>query len=345
MSKMILAVMISLICLSLTAQAQTIDSKKVEVYLMEAEAAGQWLAEGGENLARMEAALEPGFLEIKAMVASYKPDARTNAFLVKRGWGHLVWTQLMYRLLAIRNGVYERELDFAERVALESMSRDALATVDQSVDRIFTLLEAKEKFGLSKELDGFAQGLFMDGESGTDYQTVVTDFRDQFQDRRAVVIVRLESGSQPRIIDPASLPLGTTYAADYQHQQQRLRGDNRLDEVFGRLAGYDAERIYEIVGALEISDSPAERENLLNQARVELLMFEEVLVATERDPSVQAMLTLYKEQSHQAFNPFGGCDADFRSVMVMVHVAKWKLESHANPKALRELYQTAELVR
>lgn len=326
-----------------TAAAETGRAKKVELYLMEAETAGRWLTPESEDLARLEAALAGGFDEIEAMTATYLPDARTNAFLARRGWGQLVWTQLMYRLLAIQNGIYDRELDFAAEVALEGPARGALQTVETSVARIGVLLQAKEKFGLNEQIDAFAQSLFQ--AEGTGYRDVVAAFDARFRERKVAVLARLESGRHPGIVDPAALPAGTLFAATLQEHRQRMAGENRTDEVFRQLADFDAGRVNELAVAAAAEATPEARRTAANEARVELLVLEDVLDASETDATVQELLALFETQGFRAFSPYDASDADFRDTMILVEEARRKLQATLSPAALRELYELGKQVR
>lgn len=338
MTRLLPAVLVILTTASLSASAaETGRSDRVERYLRDAGAAMEQLAAG--DLAAMEAALEPGFAEIEAMLATYprneSSSARTNAYLRERGWGHLVWTQIMVRLMAIRDGAYEHELAFAERVPLERVARASLATLDQSSSRIEVLMRAKDRFGFGAEVDAFARGLFPEGD--TDYRVLVADHRAVFQQRRGDVVARLESGRRPPIVDPASLPSGTRYAAAWETHQERLNSDEtRLDEILVQLASYDPVRVERLVATGGES---------LDAARVELLLFEDALCASEADPVVHRMIDLYEEKGAAAFEAHASTDVDFRDTMKLLDAAQRVLDDHADPQSLRGFYELADLAR
>lgn len=331
-------------CLSLSpAWAQSSRSPEVEKHMIEASLAGEWLSEG--NLAEMEKALEPGFHSLTIMLSNYSPDRKTNIYLRERGWGQLVWTQIMYRLLAIRNGVFDQELVFAERVALENVARSSLETVDISFARIQILLEAKEKMGLDKEIDQFAQGFFpeMDGEGA--YQAIISDFRERFQGRRDAVIARLESEEHPGIVDPAELPTGTRYAEIYQEHKKRLGGENRLDEILNRLVQVDYRNLRKLADTARNAPSVAEREAAKNEVKLQLILVEDSLDASENDASMARLIDYFDHWGYVAFEPYGAYPDDFQGAMFLVYAAQRKLAEQSRPENLRDLYTIADLVK
>ena len=325
------------------AWAQRSRSPEVAKHMIEANFAGEMLREG--KLAEMEKALEPGFHSLTIMLGNYSPDLKTNIYLRERGWGQLVWTQIMYRLLAIQNGVFDQELVFAERVALESVARSSLETVETSFARIQTLLEAKEKMGLDKEIDQFAQGFFteMDGEGA--YQAIINDFRERFQGRRDAVIARLESKEHPGIIDPAELPTGTRYAAIYEEHQKRLGGENRLDEILNRLAQVDSRNLRKLVETSRNAPSAAERDAAKNEVKLQLILVEDSLDASENDASVARIIDFFDSWGHTAFEFNGAYPDDFQGAMFLVYAARKKLAEQSRPENLRDLYTIADLVQ
>lgn len=327
----------------LPAHAQRSRSPEVEKFMIEANEAGRWLDEG--NLAEMETALEPGFHSLTIMLSNYTPDPKTNNYLRERGWGQLVWTQTMYRLLAIRNGVFDQELEFAERVALESVALSSLEAVDISFARIQTLLDAKEKMGLDREIDQFAAGFFPEMEGEGAYEAIISDFRDRFQGRRDVVIARLESEEHPGIVDPADLPLGTRYAEIYQEHQRRLGGENRLDEILNQLVQADTRQLRQLVEAAHNAPSEEEREDARNEVKLKLLLVEDSLDASENDASMARLIDYYNRLGHTAFDTGTANSDDFQGVMVQVYAAKQMLAEQSRPENLRHLYAIADQVQ
>ena len=336
-------ILVLLSCSLNSAWAQRSRSPEVEKHMVEANFAGEWLNEG--NLAEMEKALEPGFHSLDIMFSNYSPDQKTNTYLRERGWGQLVWTQIMYRLLAIRNGVFDQELEFAERVALESVARSSLETVETSFARIQSLIEAKEKMGLDKEIDQFAQGFFPEMDGAGAYQTIVHDFRERFQGRRDAVIARLESEEHPGIVDPAELPSGTRYAEIYQEHQKRLTGGNRLDEILNRLAQVDFHNLLKLVETAQNAPSAAEREAAKNEVKLQLILVEDSLDASEHDISVARIVDYFNRWGYTAFEPVGAYPDDYQEAMFLVYAAQKKLAEQSRPENLRDLYTIADLVQ
>lgn len=321
--------------------AETPRSPQVERYMREANYAGAFLDSG--DVARMEQTLEPGYNEISLMIEAYRPSAETNNYLRRRGWGHLVWTQLMYRLLAIQNGVYDRELEFAERVAMEAAARGSLRVVETSLGRIATLLKAKEEFGLSEDIDQFAQSLL--GDAATSYQEVFESYQMRFADRKKTVLARLALGRHPGIIDPADIPAGTVYAERCAAHRDRLQGENRVDEILNRLAEYDAGRVGELVDTVAAAKTATEKDAAVNELRVQLLFLEDSLAASESDPHIRELLATYEDLGYVAFSPLEGCSEEFRDVMLLVRSARHILHEQSDPVALRGLYALSETVR
>jgi|GEM_PF-6562337 len=334
----------SLVLACLPALAQPARSPEVEKHMVEAHQAGVWLSEG--NLAEMETALEPGFHELAILLGNYHPDQKTNNYLKDRGWGQLVWTQIMYRLMAIRNGVFDEELDFAERVALEGVALSSLETVEQSFDRLQILLETKVKLGLDREIDQFAQGFFPELEGENAYRTIITGFQVRFLERRDAVIARLESGEHPGIVDPAELPEGTRFQAVYLDHQERLEGENRLDEILNRLAEVDPRQMQALVETAIHDPDQAERENARNEIKLQLILVEDSLDASENDPSVARAIAQLNHWGLAAFDPPPPVyPDDFRNAMVLVYTARRNLVEQTRPDNLRDLYAIADLVR
>ncbi len=318
-------------------------SPQVEEYLVQASRAGRWLQEG--DIAQMEAELKAGFNEIALMMESYHPDGKTNNYLRQRGWGQLVWTQMMYRLLAIRDGLFDEELEFAERVALESVSSESLRSVEVAFARIQILMSAKEKLNLNQEIDQFAQGIFGGDANGTSYTALVDDFQARFTVRQAAVVARLASGQHRGIVDPAELPDGTSYAQIYREHQERLQGENRLDEIFGRLAEVDPERLGRLAEVAQNAPTAVERDAARNEVKLQLLLVEDSLAASENDPSVARMMKYYERWGHLAFEATAGYPDDFQEAMFLVHAAKSNWEEQTRTDNLRDLYTIADLVR
>ncbi|MEN8008338.1 MAG: hypothetical protein ABFS42_15085 [Candidatus Krumholzibacteriota bacterium] len=330
-------------CALNSAWAQRSRSPEVEKHMIEANFAGEWLNE--ENLAEMEKALEPGFHSLAIMLGNYSPDQKTNHYLRERGWGQLVWTQLMYRLLAIQNGVFDQELEFAERVALESVARSSLETVETSFARIQTLLEAKEKMGLDKEIDQFAQGFFPDMDGAGAYQKIISGFRDRFHGRRDAVIARLESQEHPGIVDPSEFPSGTRYAKIYREHQKRLEGENRLDEILNRLVQVDSHKLRKLVETAQNAPSAAEREAAKNEVKLQLILVEDSLDASENDSSLARLIECFDRWGHTAFEPYGTYPDDFQGAMFLIYEAQRNLAEQSRPENLRDLYSFADLVQ
>ncbi len=330
-------------CATGWTEAQAQKSPQVEEYLVQASRAGRWLQEG--DIAQMEAELEAGFNEIAQMMESYHPDGKTNNYLRQRGWGQLVWTQMMYRLLAIRDGLFDEELEFAERVALESVSSESLRSVEVAFARIQILMSAKEKLNLNQEIDLFAQGIFGGDASGTSYTALVDDFQARFSVRQAAVVARLASGQHRGIFDPAELPVGTSYAQIYQEHQERLQSENRLDEIFHRLAGLDPAHLEHLADMAQNAPTAVEREAARNEVKLQLLLVEDTLAASEGDPSVARMMKFYDRWGHLAFESYSGTPDDFQEAMSLVHAAKSKWDEQLQPDNLRDLYAIADQVR
>jgi hypothetical protein len=323
--------------------AQPASSPQVAEYLVQANLAGEWLDQG--DLARMEAALEPGFNEIIEMMESYHPDARTNTYLRKRGWGQLVWTQMMYRLLAIRGGLFDREMEFAEKVALESVAEAALQTVELSFSRIQALMGAMEKMSLDKEIDQFAAGLFEGGNAGSDYRSLVCAFRTRFVLRQSAVMARIATERHPGIIDPGELPMGTAVAQAYLKHVERMKSESRLDEILNSLAESDPNPIRELADVAQNSPSAADRAAAGNEAKLRLLVTESSLNASEHDAEMADMLEYFERVGYLAYEPGGAYTDDVRSVMVLVYAAKRKLAAQTQPEKIRELYAIADMVK
>ncbi len=325
------------------ADAHAQKSPQVEEYLVQASRAGRWLQEG--DIAQMESELEAGFNEIALMMDSYRPDGKTNSYLRQRGWGQLIWTQMMYRLLAIRDGLFDEELEFAERVALESVSSESLRSVEVAFARIQILMAAKEKMNLNQEIDQFAQGIFGSEASGTSYRALVDDFQARFSVRQAAVVARLASGQHRGIFDPSELPVGTSYAQVYQDYQERMQSENRLDEIFNRLAGMDPARIEHLADVAQNAPTAVEREAARNEVKLQLLLVESTLAASDSDPSVARMMNFYDRWGHLAFDSYPGTPDDFQETMSLVHAAKNKWDEQLQLENLRDLYAIADQVR
>ncbi len=327
------------------AQHRTVErSPKVDNYLHEASYALEDLQE--RNLLKMEQSLGRGFLEIQNMVDSYTPDPRTNAYLRLRGWGQLVWTQIMHRLMAIQNGLYEDELRFAERVALDRQARASLDLVETSVQRLYKLLEAKNKFGFDVEIDAFAQDLFKNDTHDVDYKDIIAEFQSTFLERRDAVVARIESGEHPGIFDPADLPKGTRYAKLYQEHLDRLSDETcRVDEIFIRLAEFDGNRLNQLMVEAQTAPSEATREAAKNEIKVQLMVFEDALDASETDPSFSNLMQYFERSGYLAFEPWGGYPEDFHDAMVLIHQAKSKLEEQTQPDALKNMYAMGDVLQ
>ena len=319
-------------------------SERVKIYLIEASAA--WACLDEHSLADMEEALSRGFFEIEAMVDSYTPNHKPNRFLKDRGWGQLVWTQIVFRLIAIRNGIYDQELRFAERVALEGVARHTLNLVETSVRRLYKLLEAKDAFGFDDQIDPFAQNMFATDDATIDYKGIISDFEEHFMRRKQAVIARLESGKRPGIVDPADIPRGTRYAAIYEQHRNRLDDeDRRLDEVLLSLVRYDPHRVRELVETVQTAHSADARQDAANELKLHLLVLENVLEASEKDPAVHRMIQYYERLGYLAFNPHEGYPDIFQDLMVLLHRAKRRLDTQTQPAALRDLYAVGELIQ
>jgi len=328
---------------SATAQTPIKKSPQVVKYLLQANHAGNWLASG--DLAQMEAALEPGFQEIALMMGSYHPDEKTNTYLRQRGWGQLVWTQMMYRLLAIRDGVYDKELDFAERVALESVADASLQTVETSFARIQFLLTVKEKMGLDQEIDQFAQMVFASEDPDARYMVLVENFQTRFLQQQVIVKARLASGQHRGIVDPSELPAGTHYAQVYREHQERLANENRLTEIFSRLAELDADEMFRLAEVAQNAPTEQERDDARNEVKLQLLLVENSLDALEHDPAAADLVDYYDRIGYLAFEPNVTYPGDFEEVMSLVHAAKANIVEQTQPEHLRDLYAIADLVR
>jgi hypothetical protein len=331
-----------------TFAAEHERSPRVEQYLQDANTAMEHLA--NSDLAAVEQVLTPGFEEIEDMVETYvfssDKHSRINTYLRERGWGQLVWTQIMVRLLAVRNGVCDRELEFAARVAMERIARESLDTVETSMARVNVLLEAKALFGFSDEVDAFAQGLFPDSDETKGYQVLLSDYQDRFTAHRKTVIARLESGRIPGVVDPSVLPSGTRFAETYEHHHERLQSeDTRLDEIFTRLAEYDHDQVAHLVAISDAVASTDERNAVLNQARMELLLFEDALGASESDPVVQHMLDVCERQESNVLAQQAHGDVDFQDAMILINSAQQTLGDQANAGALRNFYALGDLAR
>lgn len=212
--------------------------------------------------------------------------------------------------------------------------------------RIDVLLEAKDMFGLSDEIDAFAQGLFPDVDGGPGYQAILSDYQDRFIGRRETVIARLESGRHPRVVDPSVLAEGTPHAETYARRHERLQAEaSRLDEVFTRLAEYDQEQVAQLVVVGAEAASPAERDDVLDQARVEMLLFEEALDASDTDPAVQRMLAVYDQQEPDAVFMHAHGDVDFLDAMSLVGSARRALDDQASAASLREFHAMGDMAR
>ncbi len=321
--------------LAFSANAQTQKVKRVPgvgEYLYDTSVALKHLQKG--DLAKMEASLDRGFLKIKSMMDSPTPETETN----EKGWGQLVWTQLMYRLQAIQDGVYDRELEFAERVALEGVAKGSLRLVERSVGRIRKLLEAKEVLGLDRQVDAFARGMFADDNSVGDYEAIIADFQERFRVRQEAVLARLESGKHPGIVDPDGLPAGSQYSAYAKHRARLKNEDFRLDEVFNVLAQYDPERVVKLAETRKNASSPTERREATNEIKVQLLVLEDALDAAENDPAVQDLIGWYERVGYLAFDQYSAGPDDFQELMVLIHRAKAVLKDQTQPETLRALY-------
>lgn len=319
------------------AEPQT--SQQVKLFMAQAEKAGK-LLEDGAGLANIEAVLEPGCIRIADMVATYRPVPKTNAYLRKRGWGNLIFTQIMYRLMALDWGVYERELKLAENVALGGAAREALETMQTSLDRLSTLLEAGEIFG-------FYEDIHRNANTVVPYYTgVIAEFEQEFLSRRKAVLARLDAGEKPGVVDPESLPPMSTHSLYYAHHQERLQGENRLDEILDCLARYDGECIGRFVTRLDSLEPSPHRDFLLRNVEVELLLFEDALAESEGDSAVQDMLQLYDREGSQILvDPYGGYDHDLHELMMLMKLVREKLNTYGNLDALRVFHTLGDAVR
>lgn len=316
-------------------------SEAVERHLVEASAAWEHLTQ--EDLVGMEKVLEPGYLEIEKLVASYPRNesnqAKTNLFLHQRGWDHLIWTQMMIRLMAIDHGLYDQELEFAEKVALERVARSSLNLVERSFARMQTLLRAKRLFGLNPQVDDFAQDVFQGENTNDNYEVAVAHFQDDFLAHRDAILARLRSGHHPGIFDPAELPRGTVYAKMYEEHRDRLDGENRLDEILKSLARYDSGRVHQLAEVAEQGSTPHIREEAANELKVRLLLLEDSLDASETDPSVNHMIQYCDYIAPLVLDPFGGVyEDDFQELVSLVFRAKRNLETQSDPEVLKDLY-------
>jgi len=323
--------------------AQNPQSPQVQTYLQQASQAGERLEAG--DLAGVEKILEPGFNEIALMMSTYRPDERTNAYLRQRGWGHLVWTQLMFRLLAIRDGLYDHELEFAECVAVEEVAEASLQTVQISHTRLQILLAAIDKMDLGEEINRFAQAIFEGDDNPADYRALVTDFEARFTTRRKAVMVRLATGIHRAIVDPAALPHGTQYAQAYEEHRQRMAGENRIDEVLNRMAATDADEIQRLADVIQSTDDPVERDTARNELKLQLILMEDSLDAFTHDASVADIVRYVDRMGALGYLPYTAYPDDIQSVMALVHTARRKVKQQSRPENLRGLYTVAELVR
>lgn len=330
-----------LLILANSAFSQVPQSPQVQSYLQQASQAAGPLEAG--DLAGIEAALEPGFNEISLMMSTYHPDDRTNTYLRQRGWAHLVWTQLMYRLLAIRDGIYDRELEFAERVAVEDVAKASLQTVQLSHTRLQVLLAAIDKMELGEDIEQFAHAIF-DGEDATPYQAMVTDFESRFSLRRKAVQVRLATGIHRGIVDPAELPDGTEYARAYEEHRQRLAGENRIAEVLNCMATADEQEIERLADVALTASDPTERDAARNELKLQLILVEDSMDAFDNDRNVAAMV-----QYVDNIDTFGYASTaypdDVQTVKNLVTTARRKMQRQSQPEYLRGLYTIAESVR
>lgn len=335
-------------CLVLTlaapaADAQTDRAPQVAKHMVAARDAGEFLNDG--DLAGMEDALAGGFRELELLLDSYQPDAKTNTYLRKRGWGHLVWTQLMYRLLAVRDGLCDQELVFAERVALERVAAASLATVETTVARLDFLLRAKSILDLDRDIDRFAEGLLAESVSAPDYQALLASFSERFVRRQAAVVARLESGRHEGIVDPAALPAGTRYAREYQQHKARLESADRLDEILTRLAAADPSGIQRLAATARTAAQPAARAAARNELILQLLLVETSLDASEHDASLADMFEYFDSWGHMAFQSCGASPDDFQEAMALVYQARRQLDRHLGADELRDLYTLADTAR
>lgn len=325
------------------ASGQTLKAPQVQTYLQQASQAAGPLEAG--DLAGIEAALEPGFNEISLMMSTYHPDDRTNIYLRHRGWGHLVWTQLMYRLLAIRDGVYDHELEFAESVPVQEVAEASLQIVQVSNTRLEIIMSIIDKLGLNSEIERFAQAVFAD-EAGTgDYQAMVAAFEARYASRRKAVLVRLATGIHRNIVDPAALPDGTEYARAYARHRQRLLGENRIDELLNCMAATDEAEIQRLATLVTSSDNPTEQAAARNELRLQLILVEDSLDAFEQDHAVAAMVHYVDDISRLGYIPGVAYPDDVQAVMTLVYTARQKMRQQSQPENLRGLYTIAELVR
>jgi len=153
-------------------------------------------------------------------------------------------------------------------------------------------------------------------------------------------------GRIPRIVDPSVLPSGTRYAKTYARHYERLQSeDTRLDEIFTRLAEYDHARVAHLVAVSDAAGLSDERAAALNQARIELLCFEDALSASESDPAAQRMLAVCERQGSVALAHQANGDVDFQDAMLLINSAQETLGSHANAGALRNFYALGDLAR
>ncbi len=328
------------VILAPNVQAQSSQSPQVQTFLQQASLAGELLEAG--NLAGVEDALEPGFNEIALMMSTYHSDDRTNTYLRQRGWGHLVWTQLMFRLMAIHDGVYDHELQFAERVSVQEVAESSLQTVQLSYTRLEIIMATIDKMDLGADIDRFAQTMF---DSGTDYRAMVADFEMRFAVRRKAVMVRLATGIHRRFVDPADLPHGTEYAQAYEEHRRRLAGDNRIDEVLSLMAATDAGEIQRLAHVVRSTDDPAERASARNELKLQLLLVEDSLDAFENDDTVADMVRYVDRIDVLGYMPYVAYPDDIQTVMTLVYTAQRKMRQQSQPENLRSLYTLAELVR
>ncbi|MCB1183940.1 hypothetical protein KDM41_10935 [bacterium] len=316
---------------------------QVGKHMRAAHQAGEDLARG--DLAAMEASLDAGYRELALMLESYHPDPQTNAYLRRRGWDQLVWTQLMYRLLAVRDGLCDDELVFAERVALDRVAATSLATVETTVARIDFLLEARTRMGLEAEIDSFAEGLLAESVSSPDYRELLASFHQRFDRRRAAVMARIASGEHEGIVDPAALPAGTRQAQVYQEHKRRLEGEGRLDEILTRLAEADPSEIQRLAVTARTADTAAGRDAARNELVLQLLLVETSLDASEHDASLADMFEYFDSWGHTAFESCGARPDDFQDAMSLIYTARRQLARHFGPDDLRSLYSLAETAR
>jgi hypothetical protein len=332
-----------IICVSILAaiptQAGPQTSQQVKLFMAQAEKAGKLLEEGA-GLGSIEAALEPGYTRITNMVATYRPVPKTNTYLRKRGWGNLVFTQIMYRLMALDWGIYDKELALAEDIALGSAAREALQTVQTSLDRLSDLLQAGEILGFAEDIDRNAHTVV------PYYADVMAEFEQEFLSRKELILARLEAGERPRVVDPESLPPTSTHALYYAYHQERLQGENRLDEILDCLDRYDGECLEQLVARLDSLEPSPSRDFLLRNAELELILFENALTESERDPAVQNVLQLYdREGAEILVDPYGGYDPDLQDLMELITSVREKLHTYSDLDALRVFYTLGEMVR